>query len=112
MVSMCKMVQPTSWSLQCIFICSIWFLGAFLSGMSERSSVGIHQEVQLISKEDVGDIVLFGIFILLGEIGKKLDKGYRCPTHCEVNHNHIYWEIEVSHVDTLESTKKVLAYNP
>ena len=107
-----KMVQSTSRPIQYIFICSIWLLAALLSGMPECSSLGIHQEVKLISDEDVGDIVLFGIFVVLAKIGKKLDKGYRCPTYCEVQHKHIFWEDKVSHVDTLKNVKKVLAYNP
>ena len=28
----------------------------------------------------------------MGEIGKKLDNGYKCPVYCEVTHKHIYWE--------------------
>ena len=37
---------------------------------------------------DAGKIVFFVIYVILGEIGKKLDKGYICPVYCEVNHKH------------------------
>jgi len=46
----------------------------------------------LFTARDIGNIVMFLIVIGLGEIGKKLDKGYRCPVYCQVEHNHIYWE--------------------
>ena len=107
-----KMVQFGYWPLQFVLLCQLWQLGTPCFGRTEHSSVGVYQKVQFISEEDVGDIVLFGLFVLFGKIGEKLDKGYRCPTYCEADHKHIYWEIEVSHVDTLKNTKKVLAYNP
>tara|TARA_R110002020_G_scaffold410826_1_gene620512 strand:- start:155 stop:370 length:216 start_codon:yes stop_codon:yes gene_type:complete len=69
--------------------------------------VGVHEEFRLIPKEDVGEIVFFGLFVIFGEIGKRLDKGYRCPTYCAVDHKHIYWE---SPVDTVKYLQKVLAY--
>ena len=37
---------------------------------------------------DTGKIIFFIIYVILGEIGKKLDKGYICPVYCEVNHKH------------------------
>ena len=37
---------------------------------------------------DTGKIIFFIIYVILGEIGKKLDKGYQCPVYCEVNHKH------------------------
>ena len=46
----------------------------------------------LFTARDIGNIVMFLIVIGLGEIGKELDKGYRCPVYCDVSHNHIYWE--------------------
>ena len=109
---MCKMVQSSHWAIQLVLLCQLWQLGTPCFGRDEHSSVGVYQEEKIISEEDVGDIILFGIFVIIGKIGKKLDKGYRCPTYCEVKHEHIYWETEVSHVDTLKYVKKVLAYNP
>ena len=42
----------------------------------------------VINTPDAGKIVFFVIYVILGEIGKKLDKGYICPVYCEVNHKH------------------------
>jgi hypothetical protein len=41
-----------------------------------------------INEEDAGEIVYFLLYILISEYGKKLDKGYRCPVYCEVDHKH------------------------
>jgi len=41
-----------------------------------------------ISEEDAGDIAFFVLFVIISEIGKKLDKNYICPVYCEVNHKH------------------------
>ena len=41
-----------------------------------------------IDQEDAGKIAAFILIILISEYGKKLDKGYRCPVYCEVNHKH------------------------
>ena len=46
-----------------------------------------HRSV-VINTPDTGKIVFFIIYVILGEIGKKLDKGYQCPVYCEVNHKH------------------------
>ena len=42
----------------------------------------------VINTPDAGKIVFFVIYVILGEIGKKLDKGNQCPVYCEVNHKH------------------------
>ena len=90
---MYKMVQSSHWAIQLVLLCQLWQLGTPCFGRDEHSSVGVYQEEKIISEEDVGDIILFGIFVIIGKIGKKL-------------------ETEVSHVDTLKYVKKVLAYNP
>ena len=46
-----------------------------------------HRSV-VINTPDTGKIIFFIIYVILGEIGKKLDKGYQCPVYCEVNHKH------------------------
>ena len=46
-----------------------------------------HRSV-VIDTPDTGEIIFFIIYVILGEIGKKLDKGYQCPVYCEVNHKH------------------------
>ena len=66
----------------------------FCSGYSnpEYSSMGFYT-----SQEDIGEIALFILYVIVGEIGKKLDKGYMCPVYCEVDHTHIrrYYEAEI-----------------
>ena len=42
----------------------------------------------VIDTPDTGKIIFFIIYVILGELGKKLDKGYQCPVYCEVNHKH------------------------
>ena len=46
----------------------------------------------LFTARDIGNIVMFAIAVCFGEVGKKLDKGYKCPVYCDVEHKHIYWE--------------------
>ena len=85
MVSISKMVQSSHWLLQLILLC---ILGNNLQPSDreyEYSSIRIHQE-------DLGEIALFVVVVVIGEIGKRLDKGYRCPINCAVDHKHIYWE--------------------
>ena len=40
----------------------------------------------------LNSIIVLIVVIGLGEIGKKLDKGYKCPVYCAVEHTHYYWE--------------------
>jgi len=49
--------------------------------------MGIHQE-------DKGEILLFLINVVIHKVGKKLDKGYKCPLYCGVDHKHILWEYD------------------
>ena len=85
MVSTSKMVQFGYRLIQLILLCQLWQLGFASPGGSEYSGIRIQQE-------DKGEILLFLIGVAIGEIGKKLDKGYRCPVYCGVDHKHIYWE--------------------
>ena len=41
-----------------------------------------------VNAEDRAEIVFFVLYVILGEIGKKLDNSYICPVYCEVNHKH------------------------
>ena len=93
---MCKMVQSRYWLIQLILLCQLWQLGTSCLRGSEYRSVGIHEETQR-TEEAIGSILFFCIYVVIGEIGKKLDKGYRCPLYCEVKHKHIYAEKE-SHI--------------
>ena len=79
-----KMVQLSRWLLQLILLCQLWQLGTTVFGGPQYSSLGIYA-----SQEDIGEITLFILYVIIGEIGKKLDKGYRCPVYCGVDHEHI-----------------------
>ena len=85
MVSTGKMVQFSYRIIQLILLCQLWQLGFTSPRGPEYSSIRFQQE-------DAGEILLFLIAVAIGEIGKKLDKGYRCPVYCAVDHKHIYWE--------------------
>ena len=85
MVSTDKMVQSGRRVIQLILLCFIWQLGTISLGWSQHSSIRIQQE-------DKGEILLFLINVVVHKAGKKLDKGYRCPVYCGVDHIHYYWE--------------------
>tara|TARA_R100001530_G_scaffold74339_2_gene52360 strand:+ start:79 stop:450 length:372 start_codon:yes stop_codon:yes gene_type:complete len=85
MVSTSKMVQFGYRLIQLILLCQFWQLGFTSPREPEYSSIRFQPS-------DKGEIALFLIAVVIGEIGKKLDKGYRCPVYCEVDHKHIYWE--------------------
>ena len=85
MVSTGKMVQSSRRTIQYILLCLFWQLGLISPGWGQYSSVGIQQE-------DKGEILLFLINVVVHMAGKKLDKGYKCPVYCAVDHKHYYWE--------------------
>ena len=85
MVSTNKMVQPGYRLIQLILLCFIWQLGTVSLGWSQHSSIRFQQE-------DEGEILLFLINVVIHMTGKKLDKGYKCPVYCAVDHIHYYWE--------------------
>ena len=85
MVSTSKMVQSSYRLIQLILLCFIWQLGTVSLGWSQHSSIRIQQE-------DKGEILLFLINVVVHMTGKKLDKGYKCPVYCAIDHKHIYWE--------------------
>ena len=45
-----------------------------------------------LKPEDKGKIALFLVNVILTNIGKKLDKGYKCPVYCGINHTHYFWD--------------------
>ena len=85
MVSTGKMVQSSYRVIQLILLCFLWQLGTVSLGWGQYSSLGIHQE-------DKGEILLFLINVVVHKVGKRLDKGYKCPVYCGVDHIHYYWE--------------------
>ena len=63
----------------------------------------------VINTPDTGEIVFFVIYVILGEIAKKLDKGYICPVYCEVNHKHRIVEYDTKRKQSInEETDKEL----
>ena len=63
----------------------------------------------VINTPDTGEIIFFIIYVILGELGKKLDKGYQCPVYCEVNHKHRIIEYDTQREQsTDEETDKEL----
>lgn len=97
MVSICTMVQSRCWFLQLIFLCCIWDVVQSCDRVTQYSSIRIH-------KEDAGEIALFLVNVVIHKIGEKLDKGYRCPVYCGVDHVHIYWsnnETKKDHIQTI-----------
>ena len=85
MVSTDKVVQSGRRVIQLILLCLLWQLGIVSLGGSQHSSIRIQQE-------DEGEILLFLINVVVYKIGKRLDKGYKCPVYCAVDHKHYYWE--------------------
>ena len=67
-----------------------------------------HRSV-VINTPDTGKIIFFIIYVILGETGKKLDKGYQCPVYCGVNHKHRIIEYDTrTQQDIDEETDKEL----
>jgi len=102
MVSASKMVQSRCRLIQLILLCLIWQLGTISPGWGQHSSIRIQQE-------DKGEILLFLINVVVHMTGKKLDKGYKCPLYCGVDHKHIYWEydeIEQGNIPSIDGLYK------
>jgi len=87
---------------------AIVLLGVWCSFLSSANFNYQHRGVEFDSS-DPGEIVFFIIYVVLGEIGKKLDKNYRCPRYCEAKHKHIYWENQVIPEDSTKYFEKNLA---
>ena len=85
MVSTDKMVQSSYRLIQLILLCFIWQLGTVSVGWCQHSSIRVQQENE-------GKILLFLVNVVVHMSGKKLDKGYKCPVYCGVDHKHYYWE--------------------
>ena len=96
MVSTGKMVQSSYRVIQLILLCFLWQLGTVSLGWSQHSSIRIQQE-------DKGEILLFLINVVVHMTGKKLDKGYKCPVYCAVDHKHYYWENHEDKEDNIQA---------
>ena len=88
--------------LQSILLCIIFELSFTCDRSIKCSSVRIH-------KEDQGEILLFLINVGVHKVGKVLDKGYRCPLYCDVNHKHIYWEVYEKKTNRKENNLQAIA---
>ena len=100
MVSTGKMVQSSYRVIQLILLCLLWQLGTVSLGWSQHSSIRIQQE-------DKGEILLFLINVVVHMTGKKLDKGYRCPVYCAVDHKHYYWENHENKEDNIQTVDEL-----
>ena len=100
MVSTDKMVQPGRRVIQLILLCFIWQLGLISLGWSQHSSIRIQQE-------DKGEILLFLIIVVVHKTGKRLDKGYKCPVYCGVDHKHYYWENHENKEDNVQTVEEL-----
>ena len=96
MVSTDKVVQSSYRVIQLILLCFIWQLGTISLGWSQYSSIRFQQE-------DEGEILLFLINVVVHMAGKKLDKGYKCPVYCAVDHKHYYWENHENKEDNIQA---------
>ena len=95
------MGKLTCWILAITLLCSwCWPVNGF-DRMRKHRSLGIHEE-------DAGEIALFLIAVVIGMIGKKLDKGYKCPVYCGVKHNHIYYEIKKSNISPVNGLHRTV----
>ena len=97
MVSTNKMVQSSYRLIQLILLCLLWQLGTVSLGWSQHSSIRFQQE-------DEGEILLFLINVVVHMAGKKLDKGYKCPVYCTVDHKHYYWENHENKEGNIQAT--------
>ena len=80
---MYTLVQPRYWLLQLVLLCQLWQLVPTSDRITEYSSLGVYQAAY-ISDEDIGEITLFIIAVIIDKVGKRLDKGYRCPV-CRIS---------------------------
>ena len=83
-----KMDKPYNRFVQYILLCGIWVMVVTLSWCSEYRGVGVYSPRIVISSEDKGEIAYFLIYVIIGEIGKKLDNNYTCPVYCGIDHKH------------------------
>jgi hypothetical protein len=91
---MCKMDKSSNRIVQYILLCGLWIMAHAVSWGAEHRSVGIYSPKVNISKSDQGEITYFIIYVIINEVGKKLDNKYSCPVYCGVNHKHNFREYE------------------
>jgi hypothetical protein len=62
--------------------------------------MGVHEKGT--EEGSIGNAYFFLLYVFVGEIGKKLDKGYTCPLYCGIDHKHIYDKKE-SHIQRTDT---------
>ena len=107
-----KVDKSSSRTVQFILLCWIWIMANAVSWSAEHSSVGVYSPRVTISGPDQGKIAYFLVYVLVGEIGKKLDNGYKCPVYCEVNHKHIYRKNEADIKQIINKKEDSLLFRP
>tara|TARA_Y100000310_G_C20598884_1_gene771955 strand:- start:462 stop:785 length:324 start_codon:yes stop_codon:yes gene_type:complete len=79
------MDKLTCWIIT-VALCFSWCRPDYgFDSLPQHRSMGIHET-------NASKIALFLLYIIVCEIGKKLDNHYKCPVYCTTNHAHIYWE--------------------
>ena len=94
------MAKLTYWSMAVILLC--WWCWPLYGSdsMPQYSSIRVRTN-------DTGEVIYVVLYVILLEIGKKLDKGYKCPVYCAVDHKHYFREIhekeyeQESHLQTI-----------
>ena len=100
------MAKLTCWSMAVILLC--WWCWPLYGSdsMYQYSSVRIRTN-------DPGEIAYIALNVILLEIGKKLDKCYKCPVYCAIDHKHYFREIDEKEYEQ-ESNLQTIAelHNP
>jgi hypothetical protein len=102
MVSINKMDKLSAWITRLILLCCIISSSFACDRCSEYSSIRFQSS-------DKGEIILFIINVVLTKIGKILDKGYKCPVYCDVDHKHNYWEVYEEKTNRKENNLQAIA---
>ena len=79
------MGKLTCWFLAITLLCSWCWPDNGFDRMSKHRRMGIHEE-------NAGQIALFLLVVVVCEIGKRLDKDYKCPVYCDIDHKHYFRE--------------------
>ena len=90
--------------------CAIVLLVVWCGFLSSADFNSQYRSMEFNS-QDRAEITFFILYVVIAEIGKKIDKSYRCPDYCEVKHEHIYREKAAIPVDSTKYFEKVLASN-
>ena len=79
------MGKLTCWFLAITLLCSWCWPDNGFDRMSKHRRMGIPEE-------NAGQIALFILVVVVCELGKRLDKDYKCPVYCDIDHKHYFRE--------------------